>query len=84
MPVRASQSLQGVVVSTTGDKTAVVSVDRNVVHPVYKKRVKSSTKYIAHDEAERCKVGDVVTLAPIRPMSKRKRFAVDNIVNSAP
>ena len=82
-PIRASQTLQGRVVSTTCEKTAVVAIDTLVVHPVYKKRVKSTKKYIAHDEDEQAKVGDVVTLAPTRPLSKKKRFVVETIVKAA-
>jgi len=83
VPVRAAQTLQGVVISTECNKTAVVAVDRMVVHPVYKKRVKSTTKYIAHDEAETAKVGDIVNLTPCRPLSKRKRFAVESVANAS-
>jgi small subunit ribosomal protein S17 len=79
MPIRAAQSLQGVVVSTNGDKTAVVSVNNPVVHPIYKKSVKRNKKYICHVE-QQCAVGDIVTLAPSRPLSKSKRFAVSAIV----
>lgn len=82
-PARAAQSLQGKVVSIAPQKTAVVQVDTLVVHPVYQKRVRSSTKYIAHDEQEECSVGDVVTLTPSRPLSKRKRFVVGTIVRKA-
>jgi small subunit ribosomal protein S17 len=82
-PVRAAQSLTGKVVSTASEKTAVVAVDVLKVHPVYKKRVKFTNKIMAHDEAEVAKVGDVVTLAPTRPLSKRKRFLVTEVVKAA-
>ena len=82
-PVRASQSLQGTVISTAGAKTAVVAVDRMVVHPVYKKRVNFTTKYTAHDETNQCKVGDIVTLTPTRPLSKSKRFLVEAVVKAS-
>jgi small subunit ribosomal protein S17 len=82
MPVRAAQSLTGRVVSTAGVKTAVIAVDTLVVHPVYQKRVKRTTKYTAHDENESCKVGDIVRLAPSRPMSKTKRFVVQEVTEA--
>lgn len=81
-PIRAAQYLQGQVVSTTGEKSAVVAVDKLVVHPVYKKRVKSTTKYTVHVDATKCKEGDVVTLAPCRPLSKTKRFVVEAVIKS--
>ncbi|PRW60941.1 AP-2 complex subunit alpha-1-like [Chlorella sorokiniana] len=82
-PVRAAQSLQGKVVSTNQNKTAVVEVASLQVHPVYQKRVRVTKKYQAHDEQQQCSVGDVVVLAPSRPLSKTKRFVVDNIVKKA-
>ena len=62
--------LQGVVVSDKMDKTVVVQVERRVMHPVYKKYIKSSKKYHAHDENNACKVGDVVRIQECRPISK--------------
>lgn len=82
-PIRAAQSLQGKVISTANAKSAVVAVDTLIVDPVYKKRVKSTTKYTAHDEEEKCKVGDIVTLAPSRPLSKQKRFVISEIVQTS-
>lgn len=81
--VRAAQSLQGKVVSTKQNKTAVVEVATLQVHPVYQKRVRVTTKYQAHDEQQQCQVGDTVVLAPSRPLSKSKRFVVENIVKKA-
>lgn len=68
--------LQGTVVSDKGDKTIVVLVERRVMHPVYKKFIKQSKKYAAHDEDNRFKVGDSVTIEESRPISKRKRWMV--------
>ena len=82
-PVRAGQVLQGRVVSTFCDKTAVVSCDVLKVHPVYSKRVKKTKKYIVHDESEVAKIGDIVSLIPTRPLSKRKRFLVESVVKAA-
>ena len=83
MPVRASQTLQGKVVSVKQAKTAVVAVEGMVIHPVYGKRMKNFTKYPAHDEEEKCQVGDVVELLPSKPLSKRKRFVVGATVKKA-
>ena len=64
--------LQGVVVSDKGDKTVVVRVERRVMHPLYKKFIRRSKKYAAHDADNRCKVGDTVRIRECRPISKRK------------
>ncbi len=68
--------LQGVVVSDKQDKTVVVSVERQVMHPVYKKFVKKSKKYAAHDENNQYKVGDQVSIQESRPYSKTKTWTV--------
>jgi small subunit ribosomal protein S17 len=68
--------LQGVVVSDKGDKTVVVSVERRVMHPIYKKFIRKSKKYHAHDEANKFKVGDAVRIQECRPISKLKRWEV--------
>ncbi len=68
--------LQGTVVSDKGDKTVTVLVERRVMHPVYKKFIKQSKKYAAHDETNRCKIGDVVTIRECRPISKNKSWEV--------
>ena len=68
--------LQGVVVSAKQDKTVVVSVERQVMHPVYKKIVKKSKKFAAHDENNQCKVGDRVSIEECRPISKHKSWTV--------
>ena len=68
--------LQGVVVSDKQDKTVVVSVERQVMHPVYKKIVKESKKFAAHDENNQCKVGDRVSIQECRPISKNKSWTV--------
>lgn len=73
--------LQGVVVSDKQDKTVVVSVERQVMHPVYKKFIKRSKKYAAHDENNQFKVGDIVRIIESRPISKSKTWAV--IVDNA-
>ena len=68
--------LKGVVVSDKMDKTVVVSVSRFVKHPLYGKFYKVSKKYKAHDEENKCKVGDNVEIVETRPISKDKRFKV--------
>lgn len=68
--------LQGVVVSDKMDKSVVVRVERRVMHPVYKKYIKRSKKYTAHDENNLCKVGDVVQIIESRPLSKTKSWVV--------
>ena len=68
--------LQGVVVSAKQDKTVVVSVERQVMHPVYKKIVKKTKKFAAHDENNQCKVGDRVSIQECRPISKNKSWTV--------
>lgn len=68
--------LQGVVVSDAMDKTVVVRVERRVMHPVYKKFIRRSKKYSAHDETNSSKVGDVVRIEECRPISKTKTWTV--------
>ncbi|MFQ5958398.1 MAG: 30S ribosomal protein S17 [Alphaproteobacteria bacterium] len=68
--------LQGTVVSAAGDKTVVVRVERRLMHPMYKKFIRRSKKYAAHDEDNRCKTGDVVRIRESRPYSKRKSWEV--------
>ncbi len=64
--------LQGVVVSDTNDKTIVVRVERRFTHPLYKKTVRRSKKYHAHDEANGAKLGDKVRIQECPPISKNK------------
>jgi len=73
----------GVVVSDKMDKTVVVRVTREFRHPVYGKRVKFSKKYMAHDENNRCQVGDVVKIMETRPLSRHKRWRVVEIIEKA-
>ena len=73
MPKRV---LQGVVVSDKMDKTITVKVERKVMHPIYKKFIRRSKKYAAHDETNQCKIGDVVRIRECRPLSKRKCWEV--------
>ena len=68
--------LQGRVVSDKGDKTVVVNVERRFTHPLFKKTVRRSKRYHAHDEANASKVGDVVRIEECRPISKTKSWKV--------
>jgi small subunit ribosomal protein S17 len=68
--------LEGTVVSDKMDKTVTVIVERKKLHPVYKKYIRSSSKYAAHDENNNCKVGDRVQIIECAPISKRKRWEV--------
>lgn len=73
MPKRV---MQGVVVSTKGNKTVVVKVERRIMDPVYKKFIRRSKNYHAHDENNARKEGDVVWIEEARPISKLKRWVV--------
>jgi small subunit ribosomal protein S17 len=64
--------LQGVVVSDKGDKTIVVKVERRFRHPLYKKYIRSTKKYHAHDEDNACRVGETVRIVESRPHSRTK------------
>jgi small subunit ribosomal protein S17 len=68
--------LTGRVTSDKMDKTVTVSVQRRVMHPLYKKFIRRSKKYAAHDEANLCKVGDTVRIEECKPLSKRKTWLV--------
>lgn len=68
--------LEGVVVSNAANKTVTVRVERRIRHPLYNKIVRRSKKYAAHDEDNRCQVGDVVRIEESRPLSKTKRWRV--------
>jgi small subunit ribosomal protein S17 len=66
--------LQGVVVSDAADKTITVKVERRFMHPLYKKFIRRSKKYAAHDETNQAKVGDIVRIRECRPISKSKTW----------
>ena len=68
--------LTGRVTSDKMDKTVTVLVDRRVMHPLYKKFIRRSKNYAAHDEQNLCKTGDVVRIEECRPISKRKTWLV--------
>ena len=68
--------LQGVVTSNKADKTVTVNVERQVKHPIYKKIIKKSKKYAAHDEENKLNIGDTVKIIECPPISRRKRWKV--------
>jgi small subunit ribosomal protein S17 len=71
------------VVSIAADKSAVVAVDTFRPHPIYKRRIRSTKKYLVHDEENRAQVGDVVEMLPSKPISKRKRFILGETVQKS-
>jgi small subunit ribosomal protein S17 len=77
------QERRGVVVSDKGDKTIVVKVDMIKSHPKYKKVVRSTVKFHAHDEANTAGVGDTVRIIETRPLSKQKRWRLAEVVEKA-
>jgi len=68
--------LRGTVVSDKGDKTVVVKVEGKVMHPLYKKFIRRSKRYHAHDEGNTLKIGDAVKIRECRPISKRKKWEI--------
>ena len=76
--------MHGVVVSDKMNKTVVVLVERRVMHPVYKKFIKRSSKFAAHDEQNKYKVGDRVWIQECRPISKRKSWMIIEPEESPP
>ena len=79
---RNTQKLVGTVISDAMDKTVVVSVDRLVKHKLYKKYLKRSKKYYAHDKNNTFKKGDVVELLATRPLSKLKRWRTSKLIKN--
>ena len=75
--------LTGVVIGNKMDKTAVVLVNQLKKHATYMKYIRSRAKYLAHDPQNRCQVGDKVKIIEARPISKRKRWQVVEVVDSA-
>lgn len=72
--------IQGKVVSIAGNKSAVILVERKVVHPKYRKIVKRFKKYIIHDEECKSRIGDVISAIECKPISKHKSFVLKDIV----
>ena len=73
----------GIIVSDRAEKTVTVSVEALVRHPMYKKRVRRSRKFMVHDERNEARVGDTVRIVETRPLSARKRWRLANIISRA-
>jgi small subunit ribosomal protein S17 len=72
---------EGLVVSDKMDKTVVVAVETKKVHPLYRKAIRVTKKYKAHDENNACKIGDKVKIVETRPLSKEKSWRVTEIMS---
>ena len=77
------KKLVGTVVSNRMDKTALVLVERLTKHPTYKKFIRKRAKYMAHDPQNRCEIGDKVRIIESRPISKKKRWQVTDVLVKA-
>ena len=73
----------GMVASSGADKSVVVKVENLVMHPLYQKFVRTSSKFMAHDEENSCNVGDTVRISETRPLSKNKRWRLVEIIERA-
>ena len=73
----------GVVVSNKMDKSIVVEIERREKHPIYGKFIKKTSRFMAHDEKNDCNIGDTVRIMETRPMSKRKRWRLVEIIERA-
>ena len=79
-PSARTKTRQGTVVSDRMDKTVVVSVERQLPHPLYGKRITRRSRFYAHDERNEYREGDVVVIEETRPLSKQKRWRVTRLV----
>ncbi len=77
------KSITGIVASDKMDKSRVIVVERRVKHPLYKKYVKKTSKFMAHDEKNESHVGDTVRIMETRPLSRRKRWRLVEIIEKA-
>lgn len=75
-----AKTLVGIVTSNKTDKTIVVTVTTRKTHPLYRKQYTVNTKFMAHDEKNEAQPGDKVAIVETRPLSKRKRFTLDRII----
>ena len=82
-PKQGARTLTGTVVSNKMDKTISVSVERLIKHPTYGKYVRRTTKLLAHDENKEAQEGDTVSIAPCRPLSRRKSYKLVSVVEKA-
>lgn len=74
---------QGIVVSDKMDRSVVVRVDRTLRHPIYKKVIRRSKRYMAHDQENTCRIGDVVRITECRPISRKKRWRLLEVIRKA-
>ncbi len=79
-----ARTLVGVVSSDKADKTIVVAVATRKTHPIYKKQYTSTKKFMAHDEANDARIGDKVSIIETKPLSARKRFVLEKVIDRAP
>jgi len=77
------RTITGVVTSNAGDKSATITVERKIKHPLYGKYVKRSTKIRVHDESNECNTGDTIVIEPCRPMSKTKSWRLVKVIDKA-
>jgi small subunit ribosomal protein S17 len=80
MAFKDRKTLIGQVVSNKMDKTVVVAVERTSRHPLYRRIIRSTNKYKAHDERNECRLGDTVKMVESRPLSREKRWRVIEII----
>ena len=78
-----AKTIIGTVSSDKADKTIVVTVRTRKTHPIYRKTYQTSTKFMAHDEKNEAKVGDKVSIIESRPLSARKRFVLEKVIERA-
>jgi small subunit ribosomal protein S17 len=80
---KTRQQKIGVVSSNKMQKTIVVTVDRRIMHPLYKKVTRKSKRFLVHDERGECQPGDMVRIEETRPLSRRKRWRVVQVISKA-
>jgi small subunit ribosomal protein S17 len=80
---KPSRALTGIVVSSKMDKTIAVEIERLIKHPRYGKFIRRTTKLLAHDENKEAREGDTVSIAPCRPLSRRKSYKLVSVVEKA-
>ena len=73
----------GIVISDKMEKTVVIKVESRYPHPIYSKTMTKTRKYLAHDEMSKCNIGDQVLVRECRPLSKRKRWSVAQIISKS-
>lgn len=78
-----AKTLVGTVASNATDKTIVITVHTRKTHPLYKKQYSVTSKFMAHDEKNECKIGDKVAIVETKPLSARKHFKLEKIITRA-